>query len=177
MKIAGRYEFIIEKDHTVIIVHRWRAEAIKLLLNHDDAEIIQRQNYEIAIVDADEYRPRINIRWDGKNRMSLARWVLGLTDPKKIVTFKNNSTLDFRDGNLIISVKGRQSQNRIGAQKNSTSKVRGVSWYKKYGKWNGQVVHNGKNYNVGYDKDKAVIERAVIAKRKELLELSFMDQD
>lgn len=176
MRKEDRYRFEVGKDYTTITVTQRNHKKVILLMNHNDAEIIQRQSYNISF-SSDDQKPRVYIRWDTQNRISVARWVLGLTDPKVVITFKNQNTLDFRDGNLVIIPPGKQIQNRIGAQKNSKSQVRGVTWYKKYNKWNGQVMHKGKNHNVGYHEDVKEIEQRVIAKRKELLEYSFQDKN
>lgn len=175
MKKVDRYLFEVGKEHTTITVTQRTHKKIVLLMNHDDAEIIQRQSYNL-VFSSDDQKIRVYMICNDKKRISLARWVLSLNDSKVVITFKNQNTCDFRTGNLVVLPPGKQIQNRSGAQKNSKSQIRGVTWYKKYNKWNGQVMHKGKNHNVGYHEDRNIIEQAVIAKRKELLEYSFQDQ-
>ena len=67
------------------------------------------------------------------------RWLLHryLMDAKggEVIDHINNNTLDNRVLNLRTISKLGNSQNRAGAQRNSMSGVRGVSWDKEKRKW------------------------------------------
>lgn len=69
---------------------------------------------------------------------------------------------------LRLVTPKQNSENRSGAQRNSSSGVRGVYRQKATGRWCARVGHNGKTIHVGYFDDLAEAERAVIAKRSEL---------
>lgn len=70
----------------------------------------------------------------------------------------------------------QNAENRAGAQSNSKSGVRGVSWYKFTKKWRAVVGHNGKYYQVGTFATIAEAEAAVIAKRNELFTHNDLDR-
>lgn len=177
MRKEDRYLFEVGKDYTTVTVTQRNKGKIVLLLNHNDAEIIERQSYNLSFANSDGFRAKVYIHWKGQSRITLARWVLGIQDTSKVITYRNLDSFDFREGNLVLIENGQPSQNRSGAQKNNLSSgIRGVSWHKNYEKWMGQVVHKGKHHTVGYDANIKVIEQAVIAKRRELLEHSFQDQ-
>lgn len=72
---------------------------------------------------------------------------------------------------LRLVTPGQNSQNRAGAQRNSSSGVRGVSRNKKTGRWCARLTHNGKRIHVGYFDDLDEADRAVTAKRRELFKI------
>lgn len=59
-------------------------------------------------------------------------------------------------------------ENRAGAPVNSTSGVRGVSWWSARSCWKGTVTHCGKHFHVGYFATVEEASAAVVAKRLEL---------
>lgn len=68
-----------------------------------------------------------------------------------------------------ISTDGAENQqNRRGANSNSTTGIRGVTWHKRDRKYRAQVMLNGKMHYAGYYDSIEDAEAAVIAKRKEL---------
>jgi hypothetical protein len=62
----------------------------------------------------------------------------------------------------------QNNQNHNGSYSHSKSGVRGVYWYKAYGKWVGQVTHEGKKHHIGYFDTIEAATEAVVAKRNEL---------
>lgn len=54
----------------------------------------------------------------------------------------DNDKLNYKIGNLRISDRSQNTSNR-GAQSNSASGIKGVSWDKARGKWHAQVTGNG----------------------------------
>lgn len=67
-------------------------------------------------------------------------------------------------------------ENLRGANRNSASGVRGVSWFKTRACWVAKVKHNGRQVHVGYFDDLAEAEAAVIAKRNELFTHNDLDR-
>ena len=59
-------------------------------------------------------------------------------------------------------------ENRSGAQNNSKTGVRGVSWHSKSNKWVAQVKHNGEQIYLGLFTSLEEAESAVVSKRNEL---------
>jgi hypothetical protein len=77
----------------------------------------------------------------------------------------------------LRTVTHKQNQeNRSGAQPNSTSGVRGVTWMSREKRWVSQVSHNGKQYVGGYFKTIAEAEASVIALRNKLFTHNDMDR-
>ena len=62
----------------------------------------------------------------------------------------NHNPLDNRRSNLRLTTRSENMQNRRGPNRNSASGIRGVSWNKAAGKWQAQVMVNGKNRGLGY---------------------------
>jgi len=71
-------------------------------------------------------------------------------------------------GHLRFATQKQNSENLVGAYSNSRSGLRGVHWHKHKRRWVAEVQHNGARVQVGYFRDAADAERAVIAKRLEL---------
>lgn len=67
-------------------------------------------------------------------RWLMHRYLMEAKD-KEVIDHINHNTLDNRITNLRFITKSGNSQNRLGAQKNSLSGVRGVSWDKEKKKW------------------------------------------
>lgn len=78
-----------------------------------------------------------------------------------------------RPEHLRLGTRKQNGENRAGAQANSRSGVRGVSWNKC--SWVAQVKHNGAYVYVGRFPTVAEARDAVIAKRNELF--THNDQD
>ena len=69
---------------------------------------------------------------------------------------------------LRLATQKQNGENRRGAQANSRSGVRGVSWDDRRGHWVAQIGHHGRHIYVGSFATVAEAEAAVIAKREEL---------
>lgn len=67
----------------------------------------------------------------------------------KMVHHKNHDTLDNRDINLVTTDSGTNSLIRKGANPNSTTGIRNVSYCKTSGKYLVQLQVNGKNIRFG----------------------------
>jgi hypothetical protein len=58
-----------------------------------------------------------------------------------------------RPSHLNAVTNQQNGENRRGAQANSRSGVRGVTWYKPYGKWKAEVTRDGVTHFGGYFSD------------------------
>jgi hypothetical protein len=67
-------------------------------------------------------------------------------------------------------------ENRSGAQSNSASGIRGVSWHKAARKWSANVRHGGSNHYLGLFADMKEAETVAIAKRNELHTHNSLDR-
>ena len=73
-----------------------------------------------------------------------------------------------RPDHLRLVTHAQNHQNRRGAQNNSATGIRGVTWDKSRRKYRAQIGLNGKVLHVGYYDTIEAAEAAVIAKRQEL---------
>ncbi|WGR74304.1 MULTISPECIES: HNH endonuclease signature motif containing protein [unclassified Bradyrhizobium] len=80
--------------------------------------------------------------------------------PDRQVDHKNGNKADNRIDNLRLATNQQNHANR-GAQKNSTSGVKGVYWFKPQQKWKAQIQVAGKAIVIGYfdKKDDAIAAR------------------
>lgn len=69
---------------------------------------------------------------------------------------------------LRLATPKQDQENRLGAQRNSGSGVRGVSWDRHHGKWVGKVQHHGKKHCAGFYDNIEDAREAVRLKRIEL---------
>lgn len=90
----------------------------------------------------------------------LHRWLLNApTD--KIVDHINHDILDNRECNLRLVTNLENMQNRRGAQINSKTGIRGVSWDKSKRKWRATLGVNNKHIHVGRFETIEEAEKAV----------------
>lgn len=73
-----------------------------------------------------------------------------------------------RPDHLRLVTHAQNGQNRRGANRDSGTGVRGVSWHKPRQKYRARVMLNGKRYSAGYYDTLEEAEDAAIAKRQEL---------
>lgn len=78
---------------------------------------------------------------------------------------------------LRVVTPKQNEENRAGAQVNSTSGVRGVTWDRMNSKWRAKVQHGGKVFTAGRFADLVDAERAVIALRNELFTHNDKDRE
>lgn len=91
--------------------------------------------------------------------VQLHRWITNA--PSRLVCdHVNHNTLDNTDENLRLIENADNLQNRKGANRGSSSGIRGVSWEKINKKWRARVKLNNKEFHIGYFDD---IEEARIA--------------
>ena len=79
-----------------------------------------------------------------------------------VVDHINGNTLDNRKVNLRLIPSWGNQQNLANLVRTNKSGYRGVSWYKRIGKWRAKVCVNKKHYHLGYYDSKE--EAAEVAK-------------
>ena len=70
---------------------------------------------------------------------------------------------------LRLADPSQNGQNREGPASGTKSGVRGVSWYKNYGKWEASVTLNGVKHSGGYFADKEEAGRVALEMRQNML--------
>ena len=149
-----------------------------VLVDAADYEAISR--YRWHIVNGRLPRPRVS-RYEGtspgRKRLQLSRELLGLPPGRyPEVDHVNGDTLDCRRANLRAVTKAQNQQNRQGADRDSRSGVRGVTWDKRTGRWAAGAMLNGKRYNLGRYDSIEEAETVVGAWRREHMPFSEMDR-
>ena len=86
------------------------------------------------------------------------------------IDHKSHDTLDNRRKNLCICTHSQNMMNRRGANKNSTSGIRGVDWFGPDGRWRARVTVAGKQILVGYYTSIEEANRCCVAARKKYFE-------
>ena len=77
---------------------------------------------------------------------------------------------------LRLATNAQNGQNRHGAQRDSTSGVRGVYWHRAAGKWYARAKLDGKNHHLGLFATIAEAEAVVVEWRRIHMPFSLMDQ-
>ncbi|WP_442951582.1 HNH endonuclease [Paenibacillus sp. GYB004] len=95
-----------------------------------------------------------------KKTLLLHRFILN-PPSSYLVDHINHDTMDNRLVNLRLVTRSENGQNRKGAQQNSKSGIRGVSWHKQNKKWVAQIKVNGKRMCLGFFSDIHEAERVV----------------
>jgi hypothetical protein len=80
--------------------------------------------------------------------------------PEGVLDHKNGNTLDNRIENLRPMTQAQNTRSYGLAHKDSTSSYRGVHWFKRYKKWQAQIMYNGKRKHLGYFQEEREAARA-----------------
>lgn len=116
---------------------------------------------ELSYVDDQDYELVSGFRWQKSGKgyalktggLGLHRLIMEVTDSKIQVDHINGNKLDNRRANLRLCNNSQNNRNQ-GPQSNSTSGIRGISFYKRDNSWFAQISHNNKDYVVLATKDK-----------------------
>ena len=129
---------------------------------------IQLTQGKVAIVDDEDYEYLNQFKWhyhrsyaarsvrldNGKGKVVLMhREILGLTDTKDFTDHISHETCDNRRQNLRVCTN---SKNQMNSLKDKTfkgnptsSKFKGVTWFKRDKKWQSQITKDKKYYYLG----------------------------
>jgi len=81
-----------------------------------------------------------------------------------------------RPDHLRLATAKQNQEHRVGAQSNSSTGVRGVSWHQKAGKWEAQVTHHQKKKYLGLFTSIEEATEAVTAYRNEVFTRNDRDR-
>ena len=125
-------------------------------------EIYLANNKGIALVDDEDYKILNQYKWHFNGRgyavttvkinnerknIKMHRFIL--KSPCKIeVDHINGNSLNNQKVNLRLVTRSQNMMNRI-SNKNSSSKYKGVSWYRQNKKWMSQIMFNKKQHYLG----------------------------
>lgn len=145
----------IDKDTTILYVHKKDGEVIEVLVDTDDVCRIKKHNwYTVNYTTANSLYVCTTIYYgiiDGKinNTVKLLHSFIMDVDKGTILDHVDTDTLNNKKCNLRLSSIKQNSQNRRGKNINNTSGYRNVSWSNRESKWLVQVQVDGKNKCLG----------------------------
>lgn len=154
MKTKKLNKIVIKNDYAVLVLKKRCGEIVECLIDIEEIEKLEQLGSSWSLKENNVPYVKTNIVIDGVNTtLRLHRFIMGVTDRNIIIDHINFNTLDNRKSNLRIVTSAQNNQNRNGAQKNSKSGIRGVSWDKKTNKWRVTVKVNKRQICVGYFSD------------------------
>lgn len=168
--------FEIDGDTTTIYIQRRDSSIYHCLIDTEDLYRLLDFGYTWS-VRLDRKNSRFYVRTETygekKTTVSLHRFLLEVTDSSLQVDHINGNSLDNRKSNLRVVSNAENQQNRSkGAQSNSKSGVRGVSWHKASKKWCAQIKVDGKTIWLGVHKTIEEAEQVVKEARREYMPFS-----
>lgn len=122
---------------------------------------------KVAIVDDWNYAKALKHKWcavhirsyyyavtnikksDGKRKLLYLHRFIMNCPPDKEIDHRNHNTLDCRKSNLRFATRS-QNQMNSRPRKNTSSRFKGVYWYKKYKKWRAYIQPNLGSYRAFY---------------------------
>ena len=118
---------------------------------------------------------------DGIQIISIARHLLGITDPNLEPDHINRNIRDNRRVNLRIVTVQQNSWNQGKQNGNYSSEFIGVSWQKSSRKWLSYIYKNGVQYRLGlFDSEISAAkayDRECLRTRKEFATLNFPEEE
>ena len=94
-------------------------------------------------------------------------WHGNSLEPNQEIDHIDGNSLNNRIENLRATTHKQNQENRKGANKNSKSGVKGVSWNKARKKWRAEIKYNGKSKHLGryVNKEDAIAARIAAEKK------------
>jgi len=123
----------------------------------DDEDFERLAQYRWNVSDSGHARRSVRI--DGKVKTIYMHHEILTPPPGKEVDHRNCNPLDNRRDNLRIATRGQNNMNK-GAQSNSVTGIKGVSFDKRTGKFHAKITVNGSQKFLGYFKTKEQAEAA-----------------
>ena len=100
---------------------------------------------------------------DGRDKLYLHRYIMGVTDPKIFVDHEDHDRLNNRKNNLRVCERTQNQWNR-----KPRGKFKGITYIPRKDKWQVRLRANGVVYNLGYYKDPVEAAKAHDRKAIEL---------
>lgn len=148
------------------------------LVDEADAEL-SAHNWFSSECGKGMYAARMVVREGRRGSLHMHRVIaerMGLDTRGQIVDHINGNGLDNRRANLRLASKAVNARNARLPSSN-TSGCKGVSFYRKTGKWRAYIKHNGKTYWLGVFTDKEDANQARLQKERELWGVEYQRRE
>jgi len=160
-KLVIKNQYKIVGDTVIIYLKKRNGEILEGLIDLEDFEKVNKLNVTyFAAWDEDiqsyyirytKYLGMINGQF--KNTTKLLHRIIMDAEKNDYVDHKTHNTLDNRKNNLKKTSCKNNTQNRLGANKNTSTGVRNVSWAKSLNRYLVQFQVDGKNTCFGRFKE------------------------
>jgi hypothetical protein len=163
-------EYLVLGDEVIIRLNRKKGPPLGACVSVEDFDKVDSFPGTWCATwepDIQNYYCAGNLPLDAGKRKTvrLHRWIMDAPDGMEVDHRDAEDTLNNRRDNLRIVTRSENMQNRVGAQRNSKSGIRGVSWVEKSNKWRATIKLNGKFKHLGCFEDIVAAEAVVIAAR------------
>lgn len=157
------------------------------LTNSDMVVLVDDENFDSLIKyswrlhESGTYAIRNSIDNGRQKKIYMHRDIMGISfDSDKYIDHIDGNKLNNQKSNLRFCTRSQNNKNikiDTNRTRNSASKYKGVSWYKKYQKWNAKIRSNNIWYNLGYFSDEVdaakMYDKAALLLHKEFACLNF----
>ncbi len=144
----GKFAIVDPQDYDKLAKYKWFAMRSR------------RGLYAIRMVKAKHGRSR-------QKNVRMHRVILDVPEGK-FVDHVNHNGLDNRRANLRVATMQQNSWNKRKQRGNYSSQYKGVTWFKRAGKWQVRINCNGRTILIGYFYDEKAAVRAYDVKAAEL---------
>lgn len=158
-------EYEIRGEITAIFLKKKDGSSVETLIDTSDLDKVKSFPFSFYLTWGKEVRSYYAhgdhyVNRGKKISTSVHRIVMGMPE-NMYVDHINNDTLDNRKSNLRVVTNAENAQNRKGANINSTTGIRGVSWHKASNKWRAFIRVNYKQIQLGVFDDIEDAKRCV----------------
>lgn len=164
-------EYEIRGEITAIFLNRRDGTRLETIIDTENLSKIKDHTW-IAALDKKTKSYYVQCNTSSNSTFKLHRFLFN--NPNGfVIDHINHDTLNNTKANLRAITIAQNAQNKKGAQSNSESGIRGVSFNKMANKWHARVVVNYRKFNLGYFDDIKEAEKAVIEGRKKYMPYSM----
>lgn len=166
----------IKEDYALIYIKRKDGSEFSTLIDIEDLEKVKsfKNSWNLVWSPGTESFYVVGYYKSDKKTKSIGmhRYILGANE-HMVVDHINHDTLDNRRSNVRIITFAENQQNRKGAQRNSKSGIRGVSWDANKNKWFACIYVNSKRIYLGVFSDMNEAEKVVVEARRKYMPFSL----
>lgn len=124
------------------------AGGLVVLFDAEDADLVHRYVWTRYRGGNTHYARTSNILQNEKRGLRMHRLILD-AGPNEFVDHRNGNGLDNQRSNLRLATRAQNGMNRA-PNRNTSSRHKGVCWYKRTGTWIAYITIDGKRTTLGY---------------------------